>query len=92
MNAALQPTSIRLSEKTLRLLDSKSKETSRSRSYIVEEALQRHLQADAAADAARLKQKRLEALAELRRRADTVAVRLNAAKLEARSREFRGED
>lgn len=92
MSAATLPTSIRLSEPTLRLLDKKSKETARSRSYIVEEALRRHLHPDEAANHANLKQKRLDALAEFRKRADGIAVRLSSAEIEARSREFRGED
>lgn len=88
MSAGAQPTSIRLSDATLRLLDNRAKETSRSRSYIVEEALQRHLRADSA----HVRLKRLETLAELRKRSDTITVRLNAASVEARSRVFRGED
>jgi hypothetical protein len=92
MNAATLPTSIRLSEPTLRLLDKKSKETARSRSFIVEEALRWHLHADGATDKSDMKQKRLDALAELRKRADGIADRLTSAEIEARSREFRGED
>jgi metal-responsive CopG/Arc/MetJ family transcriptional regulator len=92
MASATLPTSIRLSEPTLRLLDKESKETARSRSFIVEEALRRHLQAAGASDQSNLKQKRLEALAELRKRADGIAVRLSSTEIEARSREFRGED
>jgi hypothetical protein len=92
MNATTLPTSIRLSEPTLRLLDKKSKETARSRSFIVEEALRRHLYSDVMKDHSDLKQKRLDALAELRKRADGIAVRLSSAEIEARSREFRGED
>jgi predicted DNA-binding protein len=92
MSAATLPTSIRLSEPTLRLLDKKSKETARSRSFIVEEALRQHLHAEGAADKSDLKQRRLDALEELRKRADEIAVRLSPAEIEARSREFRGED
>ena len=92
MGSAAQPTSIRLSEATLRLLDKSAKAQARSRSHIVEEALRRHLSAEAAAENTDLRQKRLDALAELRRRADKISLRLSAAEIDARTRKFRGED
>lgn len=43
MSTATQPTSIRLSKETLALLDRRARETKRSRSFLVEEAVKRHL-------------------------------------------------
>jgi metal-responsive CopG/Arc/MetJ family transcriptional regulator len=92
MGSAAQPTSIRLSEATLRLLDRSAQAQARSRSHIVEEALRRYLPAEAAAENLDLRQRRLLALEELRKLADKTAVRLTSAEIEARSREFRGGD
>lgn len=43
MSTATHPTSIRLSKETLALLDQRARETKRSRSFLVEQAVRRHL-------------------------------------------------
>lgn len=45
MSTANQPTSVRLSKQTLALLDQRARETKRSRSFLVEQAVRRHLAA-----------------------------------------------
>ncbi|WP_411035057.1 ribbon-helix-helix protein, CopG family [Shinella sp. BYT-45] len=47
MSTATHPTSIRLSKETLALLDQRARETKRSRSFLVEQAVRRHLAATA---------------------------------------------
>lgn len=43
MSAATHPTSVRLSKETLALLDQRARETKRSRSFLVEQAVKKHL-------------------------------------------------
>jgi predicted transcriptional regulator len=45
MSTASHPTSVRLSKETLALLDQRARETKRSRSFLVEQAIRRHLAA-----------------------------------------------
>lgn len=53
MTTTTHPTSVRLSKETLALLDRRARETKRSRSFLVEQAVRRHLAAVAdPADAA----------------------------------------
>lgn len=47
MSTATHPTSVRLSKETLALLDQRARETKRSRSFLVEQAVRRHLAAPA---------------------------------------------
>jgi predicted transcriptional regulator len=92
MSRAPQPTSIRLSEDMLRLLDKRSKQSRRSRSFIVEEALQAHLSKAPKAGNADTAKARRDMLASLRKRAEAASEGLSAAEIDARARDFRGED
>ncbi|MBI1867206.1 MAG: ribbon-helix-helix protein, CopG family [Methylocystis sp.] len=92
MPSAAPPTSIRLSEKTRKLLDDAARKTRRSRSFLVEETLKRHLLETIRAQNGDHAQRRLDAMLAK----GGVGVRLigeqSVEALEQRSREFRGNE
>lgn len=92
MPGAAQPTSIRLSGATLALLDKTAKQTQRSRSHIVEEALQAHLSAADEGARADERRRRVEMLMRITQRGLRATVGLSSEEIDKRSREFRGED
>jgi predicted DNA-binding protein len=92
MSGTAQPTSIRLSEATRLLLDKSARETRRSRSYLVEQALKAHLPRIAEKEKGLAAKTALDRLMALRRLADSASNGLGSDEIDARSREFRGDD
>lgn len=92
MSLAALTTSIQISEETSKLLDEAAKKTRLSRSFLVEEALKRHLPSTVGNDAPLPLEERLRRIREL----GGIGVRLvgeqSVEDLERRSREFRGND
>ena len=91
MSSAHPPVSVRLSEPIWALLDATAKETKRSRSFIIEEALKQHLKAESGivnkTDAA----ERLKRFLAFKGSA-VGATPLTVEDIEQRARDFRGED
>ena len=92
MSGAAQPTSIRLTDATLQLLDKTAESTRRSRSHIIEEALQAHLSAEDEGGRAAMRRRRVQALMEIAERGERASAGFSSAEIDQRSREFRGAD
>jgi predicted DNA-binding protein len=92
MNAAVKPTSIRLSSGTQALLDKASKQLRRSKSSIVEEALKAQLNRIAEKEVLAKRENAMKFLLDIRRRAETASPGLTAEQIDAQVRNFRGDD
>ena len=86
--SSLQPTSVRLTKETLALLDEASTRLRRSRSFIVEEAWKQHLHGSAD----RSSKEAFARLLSLKGAGARIAHPLTEEEIEARAREFRGDD
>lgn len=92
MSTATHPTSVRLSKEALALLDERARETKRSRSFLVEQAIRKHLAgAPELADAAETARK-IERLRAFRGVGSKHHDPLSADDVSAIRREFSGDD
>lgn len=92
MSGSAQPTSIRLSEATRLLLDKSARQLRRSRSYLVEEALKAQLPRIAEREMGIERLSILERLLALKGAGARAHGPTSVEKIEARQREFRGEE
>ena len=88
MSSAHPPVSVRLSEPVWTLLDATAKETKRSRSFIIEEALKKHLNVVPSRRNNRDKIERFLAFGKRGREFTP----LTQAEIEQRARDFRGDE
>ena len=87
MRDTTHPTSIRLSRETLALLDAQVRETKRSRSFLVEEVLRRHLTKPALPDKESIARK-IERLRSFEGVGARLYGPLTEEEIKARAREF----
>ena len=91
MSAATHPTSIRLSKEMLALLDQRARETKRSRSFLVEQALRRQLAAAGPTDADEAARK-IDRLRAFKGAGTRLHGPLSTDQIEALHRDFTGDD
>ncbi len=86
------PTSVRLSKETKKLLNEAARKTRRSRSYLIEETLKRHLPSLVRSGERPTKDERIRRLKELQGIGVRLAGGRTAEEIDARVREFRGDE
>jgi predicted transcriptional regulator len=92
MSTATHPTSIRLSKETLALLDQRARETRRSRSFLVEQAVRRHLGTPAEPADMDETARKIERLRAFRGAGTKLYAPLSANEVDNLRREFSGDD
>jgi predicted transcriptional regulator len=88
----MPPLSVRLPDETRHLLDQAAEKTHRSRSFLVKEALERHLHEIIREQGAETKKSRLERLLALAGAGERLGGPRTAEDIDAQIREFRGDE
>ena len=92
MSTASHPTSIRLSKETLALLDQRARETKRSRSFLVEQAVRKHLAVVSEHADGNDANRKLERLQAFKGAGAKLYRPLSSEQIEALHRDFSGDD
>ena len=92
MSETTHPTSVRLSKETLALLDQRARETKRSRSFLVEQALKRHLAAVAFRETSDEAARKIGRLRSFKGIGAKLHGPLTTEQIEGLRREFSGDD